>query len=119
MGLAFKVDKSDLIESHEKEFVNKKAFNIDLIRTEEEQKARDESIKTPSIVLFPHVLTKNIVFEMNFGQRVSLIGDEPFAPIKNEFLLIQKIPIDKRFCSDIPHKNQPEPEVSAVIIIQI
>jgi hypothetical protein len=36
--------------------------------------------KCLKILFFPHVLSKNVVFELNFGQRVSLIGDEPFAP---------------------------------------
>lgn len=52
---------------------------------------------------------------MNFGQRVSLIGDEPFAPIKSDFLLIQKIPIEQRFCSDISIKSQTEPEAIMLV----
>lgn len=48
---------------------------------------------------------------MNFGQRVSLIGDEPFAPIKSDYLLIQKIPIEKRTCSDTSQKKEGEAEV--------
>jgi hypothetical protein len=116
MGLAFSIEKEELIQSHNREFPNKKLFNSQLIRTEEELKAHEASPKTPSIILFPHVLTKNIVFEMNFGQRVSLIGDEPFAPIKADYLLIQKVPIAKRFCSDLPEKDQPA-EVNFILLI--
>ena len=92
MGSAFTIDKAELIKSYHREFPNKKILNSELVRTEEELKSHAaNSPGVPSIVLFPHVLTKNIVFEMNFGQRVSLIGDEPFAPIKADYLLIQKI----------------------------
>lgn len=60
---------------------------------------------------FPHVLTKNVVFEVNFGQRVSLIGDEPFAPIKSGFELIQKIPLETRFCNEPRKTNKSDYEV--------
>lgn len=107
MGLAFSIDKSELTESHRQEFPNKKKFNIDLEK-EEGQKIEQSS---KSLIFFPHVLSKNMVFEMNFGQRVSLIGDEPFAPIKNGYQLIQKIPIERRFCSEISRKSREELEV--------
>lgn len=110
MGLAFTIDKTDLIESYEKEFLHKKTLNADLVRTEEEMK-QTENCSDKSIILFPHVLTKNIVFEMNFGQRVSLIGDEPFAPIKPGYFLIQKIPIENRYCTDMEQRSQTELEV--------
>jgi hypothetical protein len=45
---------------------------------------------------------------MNFGQRVSLIGDEPFAPIKSDFKLIQKLPIESRFSNEFPIKREAE-----------
>ena len=106
MGQAFSINKSDLMESHILEFPNKKRFNLDLEKAENQQK-----IESKSLVLFPHVLSKNIVFEMNFGQRVSLIGDEPFAPIKNGFQLIQKIPIENRFFSEVNQKSREDLEV--------
>lgn len=62
-------------------------------------------------VFFPHVLTKNVVFEVNFGQRVSLIGDEPFAPIKNGFELIQKIPLEARFRNESRSSDRHDYEV--------
>lgn len=107
MGLAFSIDKNELKESHKQEFPDKKKFNIELDK-EEGQKMEQTS---KNLIFFPHVLSKNIVFEMNFGQRVSLIGDEPFAPIKNGYQLIQKIPIEKRFCSEVSRKSREESEV--------
>ncbi len=43
-----------------------------MIQNDEENTKKD--INKNNLIFFPHVLTKNIVFEMNFGQRVSLIG---------------------------------------------
>ncbi len=110
MGLAYTIDKINLKQSYDKKFPKKKLFNLQSVRKEEEIDTYDAS----DLVLFPHVLTKNIVFEMNFGQRVSLIGDEPFAPIKADYFLIQKIPIAKRFCSDSTERDQ-QPEVNCNI----
>ena len=62
-------------------------------------------------IFFPHVLSKNLVFEMNFGQRVSLIGDEPFAPITSGFELLQKLPLDKRFCNETRSTYKKDYEV--------
>ena len=97
LGVAFVINKDDLTGYYEEEFVHRKTFE------------NTEGIKeAPGLVFFPHVLTKNVVFEMNFGQRVSLIGDEPFAPIKSDYLLIQKIPIEKRFCTDFQQRSKPD-----------
>lgn len=117
MGIAFVISKNDFFKSCQNEFKN------------EEQK----------FLFFPHVLSKNIVFEMNFGQRVSLIGDEPFAPsnllkvsliyskiikiwliniVKNDFLLIQKIPIEKRFCY-VDQSNEIIPNTNPEVIINL
>ena len=92
LGVAFVVLKKDL-DNHLKK-LNSEAANL-----ENHQE---------SLIFFPHVLTKNVVFEMNFGQRVSLIGDEPFAPIKSDFKLIQKIPIENRFSNEIFLKKENE-----------
>lgn len=109
LGPAFTINKSELTEKYEKEFSIKKSFNI--VKNE-------ESVNNSNVVFFPHVLTKNIVFEMNFGQRVSLIGDEPFAPIKSDYLLIQKIPIEKRTCSDHASlKKDEESDVEAILLV--
>lgn len=51
------------------------------------------------------------MFEMNFGQRVSLIGDEPFAPIKSGFELMQKIPLEMRYRNAERILNKKEYEV--------
>ena len=63
MGIVFVTSKTDFYASCQNEF----------------------KYQENKFLFFPHVLSKNIVFEMNFGQRVSLIGDEPFAPSKNLF----------------------------------
>ena len=93
LGTAFVVNKRDLDAYLEK--LNAECANVE--------------DKAECLIFFPHVLTKNIVFEMNFGQRVSLIGDEPFAPIKADFRLIQKLPIENRICNEISNtKKQNE-----------
>lgn len=74
MGLAFEVAKSELVAS------------IDASNTDADL-----------LTFYPHILTRNIVYEVNFGARMSVLGDEPFAPIRNGFELIQKLPLDKRF----------------------
>jgi hypothetical protein len=69
-------------------------------------------------IFYPHVLSKNFVFEMNFGQRVSLIGDEPFAPVKSGFQLVQKLPLDMRVCRQTEESrstNKKDYEVVMVI----
>lgn len=48
---------------------------------------------------------------MNFGQRVSLLGDEPFAPIKPNFELIQKLALDKRIRGTVAPKEKKDCEV--------
>ena len=66
MGVAYKISKLELIE---------------YLKTNElYQNVPDSEI------FYPHVLTKNVVFEMNFGQRVSLIGDLNKLLIKLYFL---------------------------------
>ncbi len=92
LGEAFVVPKKDLDDYLKK-------LNAEAANAEHQQEC---------LIFFPHVLTKNIVFEMNFGQRVSLIGDEPFAPIKSDFKLIQKLPIESRFSNEFPIKREVE-----------
>ena len=97
LGTAFVVPKKDLDDFLEK-------LNSEAANSEDKQ---------DNLIFFPHVLTKNVVFEMNFGQRVSLIGDEPFAPIKSDFRLIQKLPIENRFFNEIP-KDKKDNEVRKI-----
>ena len=84
MGLAYEIDRSELL-------------------------LNDQNEKP---IFFPHVLSKNVVFEVNFGQRVSLLGDEPFAPIKQEYELIQKIPLDLRVRGELAPKSKQQCEVN-------
>lgn len=49
-------------------------------KNELKRKFKTEYSQDLRFLFYPHVLTKNVVFEVNFGQRVSFIGDEPFAP---------------------------------------
>jgi hypothetical protein len=83
--------------------------HADLLKTEWLSQASPKSFLDLSDIFFPHALSKNFVFEFNFGQRVSLIGDEPFAPIKTEFTFIQKLNNDARNSSNL--HTIPEKEV--------
>ena len=96
LGTAYIIDKNDLETFYNSEFTVKLS-------------------ETRHDVFFPHVLSKNIVFEMNYGQRVSVIGEEPFAPIKTEFSFIQKIPIEQRFCSDTILKHRKNSEILMMV----
>jgi hypothetical protein len=84
------------------------AFKID-------RKSLSEHLSGEDFVFFPHVLSKNVVFEVNFGQRVSLIGDEPFAPIKSDYKLIQKLPLEQRIGVDARSMNKKDYEVVMLI----
>ena len=64
---------------------------------------------------YPHILSKNIVFEVNFGQRVSLLGDEPFAPLKSGFELMQKFSLEKRIRGELAPKEKKDCEVIMLI----
>ena len=66
LGIAYILNKKEFMEKCDTEFL-----------TFYTKSQKETSAK---VLFFPHVLSKNVVFEMNFGQRVSLIGDEPFAP---------------------------------------
>jgi hypothetical protein len=83
LGTAFKIPKNELCN-----YVDER---------KSKQIIQQEDNNQPKYIFYPHVLSKNYVFEMNFGQRVSFIGDEPFAPIKPDFKLIQKLPFENRF----------------------
>jgi hypothetical protein len=98
LGVAFKISKKDL----SKYVDERKAKQI--IQSEDDNR--------PKYIFYPHVLSKNYVFEMNFGQRVSFIGDEPFAPIKPDFKLIQKLPFENRFFNGTRPLNKKECDVS-------
>jgi heterogeneous nuclear ribonucleoprotein U-like protein 1 len=91
MGVAFKVSRKEL-----NEYVQ-------------------SAYSKTQFIFFPHVLTKNVVFETNFGQRVSLIGDEPFAPIKADFQLIQKLPLELRVHNERKSKSKADCEVIFLI----
>lgn len=67
------------------------------------------------LTFFPQILSKNIVFEVNFGQRVSLLGDEPFAPIKPTYELMQKLALDKRVRGEVAPKEKKDCEVGIKI----
>lgn len=101
----FETDPSSVIVSYGKNGVDQGvAFRI----------KRSDLGENENAVFYPHVLSKNCVFEMNFGQRVSLIGDEPFAPIKSDFELIQKRPMEARV-SNAPRKtNKSDYEVGNI-----
>lgn len=80
-------------------------------------KKRNLLVDTEPQIFFPHVLSRNMVFEMNFGQRVSIIGEEPFAPIKSGFDLMQKIPLDSRHPGEDLEKHSSDKKDYEVVLV--
>lgn len=58
--------------------------------------------------LLPHVLCKNCVVELNFGQK-----EEPFFPPAEEFVFIHAVPVEDRVRTTLPPKTMEECEVGA------
>ena len=56
--------------------------------------------------LLPHVLCKNCVVELNFGQK-----EEPFFPPPEEFVFIHAVPVEERVRTTAPPKTIEECEV--------
>lgn len=56
--------------------------------------------------LLPHVLCKNCVVELNFGQK-----EEPFFPPPEEFVFIHAVPVEERVRTAVPPKTIEECEV--------
>uniref|UniRef100_A0A2K5KGE4 B30.2/SPRY domain-containing protein n=2 Tax=Colobus angolensis palliatus TaxID=336983 RepID=A0A2K5KGE4_COLAP len=55
--------------------------------------------------LLPHVLCKNCVVELNFGQK-----EEPFFPPPEEFVFIHAVPVEERVRTAVPPKTIEECE---------
>ncbi|CAO2584590.1 Heterogeneous nuclear ribonucleoprotein U-like protein 2 [Lemmus lemmus] len=55
--------------------------------------------------LLPHVLCKNCVIELNFGQK-----EEPFFPPPEEFVFIHAVPVEERVRIAVPPKTIEECE---------
>ncbi|KAJ8775537.1 hypothetical protein J1605_001257 [Eschrichtius robustus] len=60
--------------------------------------------------LLPHVLCKNCVVELNFGQK-----EEPFFPPPEEFVFIHAVPVQERVCTAVPPKTIDECEVILMV----
>ncbi|CAM4697546.1 unnamed protein product [Lepidochelys kempii] len=60
--------------------------------------------------LLPHVLCKNCVVELNFGQK-----EEPFFPIPEEYVFIHAIPVEDRVRTPLPPKTTEECEVLLMV----
>ncbi|XP_001366727.2 heterogeneous nuclear ribonucleoprotein U-like protein 2 [Monodelphis domestica] len=60
--------------------------------------------------LLPHVLCKNCVVELNFGQK-----EEPFFPSAEEFVFIHAIPVEDRVRTALPPKTMEECEVLLMV----
>lgn len=50
--------------------------------------------------LLPHVLCKNCVVELNFGQK-----EEPFFPPPEEFVFIHAVPVEERCAHRCPSQD--------------
>lgn len=98
LGTAFKISKNEICK-----YVDERKSN---------QTIQQESENQPKYIFYPHVLSKNYVYEMNFGQRVSFIGDEPFAPIKSDFKFIQKLPYENRYFNGTKLLDKKECDVN-------
>lgn len=59
--------------------------------------------------LLPHVLCKNCVIELNFGQK-----EEPFFPPPEEFVFIHAVPVEERVRIAVPPKTIEECEVCQI-----
>ncbi|XP_004682768.1 PREDICTED: heterogeneous nuclear ribonucleoprotein U-like protein 2 [Condylura cristata] len=60
--------------------------------------------------LLPHVLCKNCVVELNFGQK-----EEPFFPAPEEFVFIHAVPVEDRVRTAVPPKTIEECEVILMV----
>ncbi|XP_004646794.1 heterogeneous nuclear ribonucleoprotein U-like protein 2 [Octodon degus] len=60
--------------------------------------------------LLPHVLCKNCVVELNFGQK-----EEPFFPPPEEFVFIHAVPVEERVRTVVPPKTGEECEVILMV----
>uniref|UniRef100_A0A4X1VMX7 Heterogeneous nuclear ribonucleoprotein U-like protein 2 n=1 Tax=Sus scrofa TaxID=9823 RepID=A0A4X1VMX7_PIG len=60
--------------------------------------------------LLPHVLCKNCVVELNFGQK-----EEPFFPPPEEFVFIHAVPVEERVRTAVPPKTIEECEVILMV----
>ncbi|XP_054848705.1 heterogeneous nuclear ribonucleoprotein U-like protein 2 isoform X4 [Eublepharis macularius] len=60
--------------------------------------------------LLPHVLCKNCVVEMNFGQ-----NEEPFFPVPEDFVFINAVPVEDRVRTPLPPKTSEECEVLLMV----
>ncbi|XP_051822964.1 heterogeneous nuclear ribonucleoprotein U-like protein 2 [Antechinus flavipes] len=60
--------------------------------------------------LLPHVLCKNCVVELNFGQK-----EEPFFPPPEEFVFIHAVPVEERVRTVLPPKTTQECEVLLMV----
>ncbi|NWS65070.1 HNRL2 protein, partial [Chunga burmeisteri] len=60
--------------------------------------------------LLPHVLCKNCVVELNFGQK-----EEPFFPVPEDFVFIHAVPVEDRVRTPLPPKTTEECEVLLMV----
>ncbi|KAK2100306.1 Heteroproteinous nuclear ribonucleoprotein U-like protein 2 [Saguinus oedipus] len=60
--------------------------------------------------LLPHVLCKNCVVELNFGQK-----EEPFFPPPEEFVFIHAVPVEERVRTAVPPKTIEDCEVILMV----
>ncbi|CAG5117941.1 unnamed protein product [Candidula unifasciata] len=60
--------------------------------------------------LFPHMMTKNVEFECNFGAR-----EGPYFPLKDGFKFLEEVPLEERVRGNTPPATKEECEVIMTI----
>lgn len=66
----------------------------------------DDLVSVEENALFPHVLTKNTKFEVNFGQK-----EEPHFPLKEGYTMISAVELDERVRGPLPPGKKEDCEI--------
>ncbi|CAG2253425.1 E1BAP5 [Mytilus edulis] len=69
-----------------------------------------EKSKLEGNAMFPHILTKNTSFEINFGAQ-----EEPWFELKEDFVFIDKVPLEERVKGIAPPEKKEECEIICMV----
>ncbi|CAC5387390.1 HNRNPUL1 [Mytilus coruscus] len=69
-----------------------------------------EKSKLEGNAMFPHILTKNTSFEVNFGAQ-----EEPWFELKEDFVFIDKVPLEERVKGIAPPEKKEECEIICMV----